>query len=1289
MAISPQSQSVLDRLDGGERVASGSESVGPLDAPTRLLLRVLVEQGEVLRRESGAEQARKLRGLYVEAKRAAERQTEDAAEDDRAESDGATPPGEGESESLDGAQIAATDPPVADGQPTQWRLHRLTCQGVRGVDPSGAALGFPFNGMPTLIFGPNGSGKSSLLGAIVWVLTGRIITDTDDDSEQATVYGTPRAGADRGSRICDWPVVVTLPLAGNPASATPACSAELQLESADGTVLWVRRSLSDGMETSEDRSSWSSCANLAQHGIEPLDLQLSLIAPTVFGRMTIEHAGDTRSLLSLMLGYDDVEALGDFASNLARNRTRLANEEQRDLDDKWTKVREKLRPLPNMLPQDSKIRENVTVLTETQKPTKEAIAEVGKALKDQIETAETELARLLGIGEEDQEAAPAAGIADKLTTAIGGLEKGVGACFPSLEAIRTEDALPEKDGMDPKVRLSATLKELEDLLQSFTARIAQRLDWWRKEVAPGSKAALRLRAAQDYDPDAVQCPVCEQSIEHLSVKDELAGLKRLDPELQQEIRVFFRNLLDEIEVVVPNELLALANSSPSDRIRRDWKNLCEETVGPAFDAVTTPFRERIEQIAAESPALADIQIDLFPEDAESDFVAAAVAFIGHVKKARMSVATLEWAEAHLDATRQSLHDTVTRTDGEDVSSLLAALSNGKQAAAELEPLAKVREELRTAYQDREAITSREANLRVLNELAAGLDRLKPLSKYAANEVSMMFGSIRDKTINNWRLLYPETSSGLDPARLILGKGRGKTVEALLGGGTYEVPGKHFANAGLQRAIALSFFFALLDKHPGGLGFVVMDDPILSLDEDHRESWSANLLRPALENMQVVLATHQRQYLNHCKYDFRDGCVVELNPRSRSRPMSWRPGFRLDRAGEELERATTNAPNELRKYREELLCTLDAYSPSPFFDLGNLAQSLMDYGSFAAPHPLASRGQAIIVECLNDPEVTTVLDPGSHHQTEADVSAAMSRQCLTKLRACDNRLRTELDRLERLRAHERRGRALPASIGGPLGIPDDASWDAPITIRALGRAAARQDSWVCDDSEDSSGLILPLGAAVVARAETLEPVVRAGQWLLVATEDVTVIDGDLVVAKVGERRLLRRAWTDGANWQLAAINPVRPASPVVAARADTIIRKIWGVVYEPLRAGAADNHEWQPRADFETAWLTSLRAIAVEGGSLEPQARRGQHVLVAGRESPAETTLDQGGLAVLETSDDGVGNVIKRVYLRDDQWVLVSPNPVETQEPILLPAGAIVAVWRLRGVLFESAPALES
>lgn len=67
---------------------------------------------------------------------------------------------------------------------------------------------------------------------------------------------------------------------------------------------------------------------------------------------------------------------------------------------------------------------------------------------------------------------------------------------------------------------------------------------------------------------------------------------------------------------------------------------------------------------------------------------------------------------------------------------------------------------------------------------------------------------------------------------------------------------------------------------------------------------------------------------------------------------------------------------------------------------------------------------------------------------------------------------------------------------------------------------------------------------------------------------------------------------------------------------------------------------------------------------------------------AEPVLEQGGLAVLETINESVRNVIKRVFRRSDHWIPVNPNPVEPPEPILLSPSTILGVWPLRGVLFE-------
>lgn len=911
MGISPQSQAVLDRLLNGERVTSGGISIGRLSANATVLLQVLIERGDTLARESGAAQATKLRELFVHTREARDQgATTEAATAENA------PALAGEKTAQ--ADRALSEPSPAPVRHTGWKLVRLTCRAIRGVDPSGTAVEFPFDARPTLIFGSNGSGKSSLLGAIVWALTGQVITDSPDEAENAAIFAPPRPGSDRGTRLCDWPVVVSLPQSGDPATATPECFAQLELRSANGSTMFVRRTFSAGLETSSDGTSWNRCADLSEHGIEPLDLQLSLISPTVFGRLTIDQAEDTRTLLSLMLGYDDLEALGDFVSKLAGNRTRLANEEQGDLDAQRAQLVQKLQSLPDMLPSQHDLRDRLTNLSQMRNPAQSDIAEVGQLTKRNISTAEASLAELLGLPETGRP--PPDGIADKLTTAIAALEKGVFPNFPSLRAIRLEEALPQIESTTPTERLAAMQASVDGFLSSAKSRIAQRLEWWRKETQPGSKVALLLRAAQDYDAASAQCPVCEQSIMGLPIERELAQLGKLDRELMRDLSTFFRDLVDEFRRIVPEALTALAESTAQQRIMQDWKNLCEAVIDPVFAPITAKFDEAVRTIAEQARVAPAATVSLLPEDAPPEFVEKASVLLQTVQKALAALSTLQWSQVHLAEIGDALHECITKLDSEGAASLLGALSKGKQAAAAVEPLTRVCRELRDAYTRCKSITEKEGALVTLQELEAALNELKPLAKYATNEVKTVFRSIRDKTMDNWRLLYPENASGLNPARLSLGKGRTKTVEALLGCGTCEVPGQFFANAGLQRAIALSFYFALLDQHPRGLAFVVMDDPILSLDEEHRESWSANLLRPAMDHVQVILATHQRQYLNNCKHDFRNGVVVELNPRSRPGPISWRPGFRLDRAEEELERAPTNAPNELRKYREELLST---------------------------------------------------------------------------------------------------------------------------------------------------------------------------------------------------------------------------------------------------------------------------------------------------------------------------------------------------------------------------------
>ena len=57
--------------------------------------------------------------------------------------------------------------------------------------------------------------------------------------------------------------MVTLPVDGDPSNASATCLAELELRPEDGRVLWIRRTLTDRIETNIDHHSWTARADLA------------------------------------------------------------------------------------------------------------------------------------------------------------------------------------------------------------------------------------------------------------------------------------------------------------------------------------------------------------------------------------------------------------------------------------------------------------------------------------------------------------------------------------------------------------------------------------------------------------------------------------------------------------------------------------------------------------------------------------------------------------------------------------------------------------------------------------------------------------------------------------------------------------------------------------------------------------------------------------------------------------------------------------------------------------------
>lgn len=1256
---SPQSQQAINTLLAGGELGSGGHAVAPLEADARALLRVFVDHRDAMQTATGESQAKMLRQFFEE-----ERDRE--------------PPSAPSSE-------ASPQGPANPAEAPPWRLHKLTCQSIRGLVPYGQRLEFDFAGRSNLIYGPNGSGKSSLIAAVAWVLLGVPVTDADDPHAEDTAPIHAASDTGKGPKKADWPVMAALPDTAETAQAVPEYWSRLELREAEGArVLHLRRDAGGQLTASEDGETWGHCQDLAEHGISPLDLQLSLIAPTAFGRRTLEACEGTREVLSLMLGYDDLEQLGTLASNASRNCTRLYKSESKEIGDRKKQLRQKLTELPSMLSDRQPLYAELEALANLSDPSSKQIEEIGKKLKAAVEAAEKSLAELLGIDTGDE--GPPADLDEKLILAVDTIERGVWSCFPSFSQQRVDVALPAREEASSEVQL----QNLDSRLQAFVAgaaeRIAARYEWWEKETAPESRVGLLLRAAQGYDPATEKCPVCEQSVSGLPVASELAKLKRVDPAFVQDGEVFFTRLVRELQDAVPAPLANLGDASPADRLRRDWQRLRHESVSADLATITDRYEPPMHELIVGLPPVDGHSPEVIPPDAQEAFVELAKELTEQVARAHRAVAVLRWSLNHMAEVRQDLEALITAPEG-DRPSLLAELSKSKQAATNLRPLKNTLAQLRPLFKERQAIDQAEEQLATLTALREALGSLKGLGKYAQGEVRNVFGRIEQTTLENWNRLYEETPTGLSPGGLELGARRGQHVEAMLTREDgYHVPSQHFANAGLRRAVALAFYFALLDAHPGGLGFVLMDDPILSLDDEHRERWSDTILERWLERVQVVLATHQGEYVLRCGDTFTGEQRVSLNPRDRPARVTWQPLDCLQRAERLRETDWQAVPNVLRQHVEEVLWTLEAYSPTPFVDPHSLSQSLKRYRKLKSPNPVAGGQHDRIAEALSSQPVKRVVDEGSHRGGSASLSPALVRDCLNHLKKLEKGLQSEFDRLEQARRHRRRS-GKTAALEPTLSIIPDAAGIEPLTLSVIGRAAAKADGCTIEEGAEATPLRFTGIVAVLVTGDSLEPVVGRGQWALLADADVLPEDGDLVAAQDGEgQRYLRRVWSDGGRWVLHAINPVR-SLPAVTLSKQTPLRAVVGVLYDPVREPAgtqAEVWEWQPREEFEFGWPADVRLVRIEGDSLNPVARRGQYAVVAPSNPARGDQLTPGRLAAVDTSDPRTGQVIKCVYPGDDSWILTSCNPVETIPPLVVPVSQVKSVWPVYGVLFDGA-----
>ena len=113
-------------------------------------------------------------------------------------------------------------------------------------------------------------------------------------------------------------MIATLPESDDIKNIKPDSLVTIQLKTQDqSNTLYIKQSLASGLEAAIDEDALKSCKSLEEYGIKPLDLQISLLAPTVLSRNTLDNAESVIKILSMILGFDvlNPNSLGSVVSS--------------------------------------------------------------------------------------------------------------------------------------------------------------------------------------------------------------------------------------------------------------------------------------------------------------------------------------------------------------------------------------------------------------------------------------------------------------------------------------------------------------------------------------------------------------------------------------------------------------------------------------------------------------------------------------------------------------------------------------------------------------------------------------------------------------------------------------------------------------------------------------------------------------------------------------------------------------------------------------------------------------
>jgi len=1167
-------------------------------------------------------------------------------------------------------------------QTKHYRLGKLKTYSFRGLAPAGTEWEYDFEGKSHLIYGPNGCGKSSLLGAICWCLTGNLFRDDCPPCEPEKIIAYPLEGA-AGGRIERDAAQALIDENGNSSSATTPYWVELQFRNnntEDGTKgVYLKRNSADGFSWSIDGNNWSTIKNISEIAIEELDAELRVLMPAKVTHMQFGKNADLSRLLAEVAGYGDLESVAEVAEGLSSNSKRsITSIEKNELEPENRRIQECIKQIQESA--DDKIKElpSYKNLCKDSR-TKEDIAAFGMSVNEQIDVAKAQLAEDLGLEIPDKKDAPkykewqtqSNNLPGQISNLLSELEKPFEEIFSNSFGLD----IPTADEME---KIEEKLSKFEDLAKAKIEEFLQ----WAKRKASKKKLDLMLKAASFFPEKSNACPVCDQSLDKvLKVKAELEELREFSSKeyLQKEVDDFVRSLEAELEAIISSEKCNTGSKNFSQRILEDWmffkKTHCKELLLSVAERFDSHIKGVVNEIKQDTIAPFEISYD-----GKTESVKTFSPFAQKIDNAKRFGSLCRWINSNKNTMSKKLQLLLIHSEEKsEITAFKEILERAKSNNEILRKLIIIQSQARELWKSTEKVEEIKNKIKTLTLIVDSAEPIKEIKNTIRSEVKdMVTGDLGKKTEEYYNSLYDKEV--LEFAQLTTGHAANPDVRGeinlYLKAGSHQVPMGPFSNAGRMRALLLSFAFALIKKSSGSLDFIVLDDPALSLDDEHKKRFFDHLVEPLIQNSQVFIGTHYRSFFKDCEYAFDNNVKLKMIPRRRSADIvQFEPGDLLERVEIALQKKSgewEEAAGNIRKWIERTMATLSGYCPIPFL-ADKLGPSIDNYASITDIR-IATPERDNIIKILRSTKIDRIADAANHDEPiqKPDIEDA-----LKEIKKCLKAVRSEIWRFKQLYNHALAGRKIGDSDGIVINLASFKNQCVDKSIHVVHEAAAAHNGQGIDWDTNEKYSLKEYSIIQVC-SDIISPIAQCGQYVLLGSTEVEPDNGDLVSFEAPDsQKYLRRFWRDSdGTIILEGANPTKSFKPIRINSGRCNIRRIVGVLYKQDQPSCNDA-EWS-LSGFADSWFNDTVGIRIKGTSLEPIARDGQIILI--KKQDIKTAIRDDMLACV--SIEGVGDVIKRCHVKDSQLILVAINPNEREVPIVTKIESIQQAYELKGVLFE-------